>query len=241
MAPPSHALAAPAPDSAAPATSGPAATHASPPAGRAREIALAALRVVAREGSEAVTHRRVAAEAGVPLGSTTYWFASREALLREALRLYVAQVYASLLAVEASHLRASRTGLVDFLVEAARRELEARDSLFVEYELLVRAARDPALAAAFREYDRAMATHLAETLEKLGATAPLASARTLVALVRGFELDALLGAAPDPEDLRRRLEPVVDALVGAGSPRSPRARRRSARARSPRARAKERR
>jgi len=197
---------------------------ATPPDGRAHEIACAALRVIAREGAEAVTHRSVAAEAGVPLGSTTYWFASRSDLLREALRLYVGEVYASLLAVEAAHLRPTRAGLVDFLVEIARRELEEPASLVLEYELLVRAARDPALAASFREYDRALATRLAEALEKLGAAQPFSAARSLVALVRGFELDALLGAAPEPEDLRRRLEPLVDALVASRPIRPPRAR-----------------
>ena len=50
----------------------------------------AALSLIAQQGFAAVTHRRVAAAAGVPLGSTTYYFDSREHLLREAFRRFLA-------------------------------------------------------------------------------------------------------------------------------------------------------
>jgi DNA-binding transcriptional regulator YbjK len=187
-----------------------------PPAeGRAADILDAALRVIAAEGAESVTHRSVAAEAGVPLGSTTYYFASRDDLLREAFRRYVARVFEGLRAVEAQHLRPTRAGVVDFLVEVGRRETMDREVVLVEYELIVRAARDPVLAAEFRRYERSMASGMAEVLERMGAPQPFDAARTLIALVRGFELDGLTGAAADAADLRRRLEPVVAALLTA--------------------------
>jgi DNA-binding transcriptional regulator YbjK len=48
------------------------------PRGAARREALleAVLRIVAEVGADAVTHRRVAEEAQLPLASTTYWFES---------------------------------------------------------------------------------------------------------------------------------------------------------------------
>jgi len=57
------------------------------PRGAARREALldAVLRIVAEEGVDAVTHRRVADVAGLPLASTTYWFDSKEHLLTAAL------------------------------------------------------------------------------------------------------------------------------------------------------------
>ena len=57
------------------------------PRGAARREALldAVLQVVADEGVDAVTHRRVADVAGLPLASTTYWFESKEHLLTAAL------------------------------------------------------------------------------------------------------------------------------------------------------------
>ena len=57
------------------------------PRGAARRDALldAVLRVIAEVGVDAVTHRRVAEVAGLPLASTTYWFESKEHLLTAAL------------------------------------------------------------------------------------------------------------------------------------------------------------
>src|ERR1700722_4302796 len=47
----------------------------------------ATLRIVADTGADAVTHRRVAEVAQLPLASTTYYFASKEELLTAALEL----------------------------------------------------------------------------------------------------------------------------------------------------------
>src|SRR4051812_46331444 len=50
-----------------------------------RSIGAATVRVVAREGVGAVTHRRVAAEARVSLSSTTWHFATKADILAAAL------------------------------------------------------------------------------------------------------------------------------------------------------------
>src|SRR6266851_217399 len=57
--------------------------------GRRREILAAALRVIGAGGPDAITHRRVAAEARVALGSLTYYFESRDDLVRQAFRFYL--------------------------------------------------------------------------------------------------------------------------------------------------------
>src|ERR1700759_3036066 len=56
-------------------------------AGRREGLLEAVLRIVAEVGPDAVTHRRVAEVAGLPLASTTYWFDSKEHLLTAALEL----------------------------------------------------------------------------------------------------------------------------------------------------------
>ena len=48
-------------------------------------IVAATVRIVAREGVAAVTHRRVAAEAEVALSSTTWHFATKGDILEAAL------------------------------------------------------------------------------------------------------------------------------------------------------------
>lgn len=181
---------------------------------RRRSILEAALRVVAGGGVEAVTHRRVAAEAGVPLGSTTYYFASREDLLRAAFRHHAAAVLRGLDVLgEASPLRTA-PDVVAFLVELAERELADRDGLVVEYELIVRAARDPELAREVKGYERSLASRLGEVLERLGVAHALEAARTLIALVRTFELDCLIDPPADASGLRRQLEAVLGGITG---------------------------
>lgn len=205
---------------------------------RRRSILEAALRVVAEGGVEAVTHRRVAAEAGVPLGSTTYYFASREDLLRAAFRHHAAAVLRQLGTLgEGMRLRTA-PDVVAFLVELAERELADRDGLVIEYELIVRAARDPELAREVKAYERSLASRLGEVLEHLGVTPALEAARSLIALVRAFELECLTDPPSDASALRRQLEVVLGGITGAPvarraarpAARTPRVRRTSRRA-----------
>lgn len=52
------------------------------PEGRKRSIINAAADLIAREGTKRITHRRVAEQANVPLGSTTHYFSSVDDLRR---------------------------------------------------------------------------------------------------------------------------------------------------------------
>jgi hypothetical protein len=75
------------------------------------------------------------------------------------------------------------------------------------------------------------------SLEQIGTPQPFDVARTLLQLIRGHELDSLSRHDANPDDLRRRLQRVVAALVddapsqpvegtpaiaNAASPRAPR-------------------
>lgn len=83
---------------------------------RRTRILRAALEVIASEGVHTASYRRIAAQAGVPLGSTTYYFADLETLIVsafETLRDELEPRYAE-------PLRGARTDLdvVDALVAA---------------------------------------------------------------------------------------------------------------------------
>ena len=183
------------------------------PGPRREAILDAALALIAERGTEELTHRAVAAAAGVPLGSTTYYFASRAELVREAFRRYVVRVFGLFAEIVAERPPEDAASLVDILVEIARREVAGRWTVIVEYELVLRAARDPELAAEFHRYERQLGSSLAEALERLGAAQPFDAARTLIALVRGFELDGLTRPDADVAELRRRLVPVVELAL----------------------------
>ena len=181
---------------------------------RRRDILAAVLRVVADGGVDAVTHRRVAAEAGVPLGSTTYYFDSREALLREAFQHDLARVDAAFSQLADEFSGGDVEALVEMFVELSRRQLADAAPLRAEYELILFAARDPEVARALHAWEDRMVGSLAQRLERLGAARPVDAGRTLLQLARGAELDQLTRDEIDPDDLRRRVRVVVAALTG---------------------------
>ena len=173
----------------------------------------ATLRLIATDGVDAITHRRVAAAAGVPLGSTTYYFDSREQLLREAFRRYLEQIRALQTQVARRIRPTTVRGLVDLLVELTQREFEDEQRVLAEYELTLFAARDAEIADALHEWDASMIGSLARSFETLGASRPFDAARTVLNMTRGHELDSLTRHDANADDLRRRLTVVVAALV----------------------------
>jgi DNA-binding transcriptional regulator YbjK len=157
---------------------------------RAR-ILHATLRVIAAGGIGAVSNRRVAAEAGVALGSLTYHFPSQTDLLRESLLLYAAEEVARLESLAAA-LRASAGAAAPSAEQAAAivEQVAARDSgrpeEIAELELHLHASRDPALHDASRRCFGAYEDFAAAALEALGVPQPERHARTVVALLCGL-------------------------------------------------------
>lgn len=74
------------------------------PEGRRRAILAAAAEVIVEKGAAALTHRAVAARAGVPLGSTTQYFTSIDALREAALEQLSDEIDRELEGME-THLR----------------------------------------------------------------------------------------------------------------------------------------
>jgi DNA-binding transcriptional regulator YbjK len=123
---------------------------------RIDEILRAALRVIGRDGLGAVTHRTVADASGVPLGSITYYFATKQELLREALRLYVAEDVARLRAAAGAFAAAGATG--PEVVEGFASLFEADETGGVaQFDLYLEASRDPVLREVATESLRAYA------------------------------------------------------------------------------------
>ena len=111
---------------------------------RTREAIVAAtVRIVAREGVAAVSHRRVAAEAGVALSSTTWHFAAKADILEAALRWTASREVERIRAI-ADHLGDSdfdpsawAEELGEWLVEQVTGEREVAVALYrLQVELL---------------------------------------------------------------------------------------------------------
>jgi TetR/AcrR family transcriptional regulator, regulator of biofilm formation and stress response len=186
--------------------------------GDARQaILVATIEVIGADGIDAVTHRRVAQRAGVSPGSTTHHFSSRKDLLREAFRYYIREADALMAELEEA-VRVSHPEPLEWLRESLRRlleyELESTDVLRAEYELLLFASTDDDLATDVRGWEARMVANKAAALEAAGSPRPIEAARTLVNLVRGFELERLLNPQIGVEDFERRLETFLAPLEG---------------------------
>jgi AcrR family transcriptional regulator len=170
--------------------------------GEGREALYRALvRVVARDGFDGVTFRSVAAEAGVTHGLASYHFATREAMIHEALSWAVGH------SIEAAHLAPGDAAgtLADFAADVPRMLSEAPEEAIFQFELLLRALRTPSLRDDVRKsYDEYIAA-IGQSLEQFGlAGEPVA--RLVFAALDGLTLQQLL------YDDETRTHEAIDAL-----------------------------
>ncbi|MFJ7272778.1 TetR/AcrR family transcriptional regulator [Streptomyces sp. NPDC099050] len=160
---------------------------------RRERILAATLDHIADEGVAGVSHRKIAARAGVPLGSMTYHFKGIDELLREAFARFAGHVVAvferHLDAVDGpEQAREAVTGLIHALSDGPRRDL------VLTHELYTLAARRPE----YRELTRGWMIRSRQLLEK--HFDPV-TARQLDALIEGLTLHRALDTTPHDRNL----------------------------------------
>lgn len=164
---------------------------------RREKIANAAIAVVAERGVEGVTHRAVAAAADVPLGSTTYHFATLDDLLAVALHTAAEHNIARLR--EWEHDLHPEADLAAALADLVIRGItEHRAQTVVEYELYVAALHRPPLRRASTAWDDALVELFASRTDHV-------TGKLLAAIFCGLLMQALLADPPPTRD-------EVDAL-----------------------------
>lgn len=160
-----------------------------PDRGRRDRIIDAALDVIAAQGVAGTSHRKVAAAAGVPLGSMTYHFAGMDELLHEAFSRFAdrgAQRFAE---------RMARTGTpaeaLNAVVEGIITDIppSGSDEQVVTYELYTLAARNPAFRDITERWMAASRTVLEKHFDPL-------TARLLDALIEGLAVHRTLDRDP---------------------------------------------
>lgn len=170
------------------------------------------LRLIAEEGIDAVSHRSVAAAAGVPLGSTTYWFSSRQDMLRQALEEF-ARTETETLQHHLSGVlgrRLSPERLVEEFVAILSPQLgEQRWRTIAQYTLFQEAARQPELAHVCRDWTMAWEQALAEVFVSLRCPDPQLEARMFLAMLDGLLLNQIAESDEDP--VERRIRPALEA------------------------------
>lgn len=158
--------------------------------GRARKQALldTAVDLMAERGLEGLSHRSVAAHAGVPASTPGYFFASIDELVGAA----VTQIAEDLLvAVDrlVNELESGRIGREDFtrslighLVRTRRQEV------VVQFEAYLAAERRPELREPVARIREGFESATAKGLEAFGVAHPITVARRFVAVIDGFAL-----------------------------------------------------
>lgn len=166
----------------------------------------AAVRLVGEQGVRALTHARVDAAAGLPKGSTSNWFRTRDALVAGVIVWIAEQERADLAAAIAP------PSSVDDVVDALCRLLEeatgrhaartrARYALFLE----TTAAGDA--ETSIRSQRSLFAQWTRDVVAGLGAPDPDVAARVLLAVCAGLIVNRL---TVDPD---AALRPVIEVAV----------------------------
>ena len=147
----------------------------------------------------------------MPLGSLTYWFATKDDLLREALRRFVDE--------EAERLR-EISGALEAGADpnevaaqfAAILETASGDEQVAQFELYLEAARNPALRDIAAESFRAYEDVAAAALRAVGVPDAEAVAPLFVSLSDGMGLRRqAAGSAPPLDELLVGLLRIVSA------------------------------
>ncbi len=161
---------------------------------RRREILSAATTVLAKQGARGLTHRAVDREAGLPEGSSSAYFRTRDAL-QQALGDFVASRLAVDVAALGNRLTARPGDLPHSVAEVTRlltRWLDHPELLTARLELTVAATRDPGLATRFNDWRAELIAVVDDVLVRAGKDGMGTSAQTLVATFDGVLLAALL-------------------------------------------------
>jgi DNA-binding transcriptional regulator YbjK len=186
---------------------------------RRGELLEAAIRLIGAHGIDAVTHRAVAAAAGVPAASTSYYFRSKDELIHEALRT-LADREIALLRERRTALGAAVTDL-DVTTEALAAWIEeqlappGRVAMLAQYHLQLEAARRPEAREILEAWKHGT-DDLAETaMRSLGARDVRTAGILLVCAIDGLRL-RLLASGHEPltaEQLRGVLRTLLEGLV----------------------------
>ncbi|MEV6815947.1 TetR family transcriptional regulator [Micromonospora sp. NPDC051296] len=182
---------------------------------RQRQLLDAAITVLGSRGTRHLTHRAVDDQAGLPTGSTSNRYRTREALLAGVLTRILDletsgwhQLAGNLHHIDPDTFTTTLGVLVHHLATTGRTLTLARLAIFAE------AAHQPALQQQIAHGQRDLAAWATPLLAALGARHPATALRLLLALVDGLLNNQL--ANPDPAfDPTTAIDTVLPAILSA--------------------------
>lgn len=183
-------------------------------------ISDAAIAVLAASGLRGLTHRAVDRAAGLPEGSTSYYFRTRLALLQAVVARLSIVDWTDFLGAGLSPAEEGPTN-PDQLAEIMARVVEhwltaGRERMLARYELALESIRRPELRAALVAAGERFRALAEAVLVQAGAEQPGRRARDLAAYIDGFVFDQLAGAGArhlTAADLRAAMRDLVHATL----------------------------
>ena len=169
----------------------------------------AALALVGEQGIRALTHARVDDRAGLPKGSTSNWFRTRDALVA-GVTAWLAETERAELSGSAAPLIETPEQLVEALSAVIALQTGPRASRTrARYALFLEGAGDPELLGPLLAQRRLFVEWTIALLSRIGARSPEDAARTLMAASDGLALHRVT-VDPDAE-----IRPVIERAVRA--------------------------
>ncbi|TFF42938.1 TetR/AcrR family transcriptional regulator [Pseudomonas sp. RIT623] len=192
---------------------------------RRQQILDAAMRIVVRDGVRGVRHRAVAAEAGVPLSATTYYFKDIQDLLADTFAQYVERSAAYMaklwtntegvlrqLLAQGDGTAQARAQLADevarMLADYVLRQLNnRRDFLMAEQAFRQEALLCRRLAELVQAHEQILLHGARQILQVVGSRHPEQDAQMLTAIIEQMEYQGLL------EDANARADEQMLAIL----------------------------
>lgn len=190
---------------------------------RRHALSCAAADLLVEGGFDAVRHRAVATRAGLPLASTTYYFASLDDLIACAVEVLGHRE------LEVMRGRIDQLGNLDHGVESTVELIvdlligpddgadSGRERLIARYERFIASARHPELREVQLRLRAQIDDLLTDVLRRSGRVVQEQQLRRLVAVVDGAVVGALGEVDPEPRGMARSmLLEVIDVVAPAG-------------------------
>ena len=165
------------------------AAAATPATDRRTALLDAALHVIGTRGLREATHRAVEAEAGVPHGSVTYYFGSRDGLVHALVDRMVAECEAQV--AEIARQQQAGSDVQSVARNIARWMDENRELHMARLELELAAARDPRIQERMTDAARVFWAMCVPIAAAAGSPDPERDGRGMAAMVDGLLLDRL--------------------------------------------------
>lgn len=182
---------------------------------RRQQLTDAAISTLAQAGIRGLTHRAVDEIAGVPMGSCSYYFRTRQALLQATVErlaeldsLEFAERPTLTTPAGIKQIAETAAGLIEHWITAGRQRMLAR------YELSLEATRRPELRAVLITAGKRHQELAVNLLDAAGASSPAEQAPVFVAFLDGLVFGHLTGDLQlTPTELRRTLADFLRAMT----------------------------